>query len=95
LGAISFWKSAIDNYQLKQRLCWRLAYYFEGYRDRLARSLVETSSTLPEFLRDAIATKALIYRYRRLIKSLTIFEKWYKPPFQTGALVRRVWGDKL
>jgi hypothetical protein len=28
-------------------------------------------------MRDAIAIKDLIYRYLRLINSLTIFEKWY------------------
>jgi len=42
------WKSALENYPVKQRLCWRLAYYYDGNKKGLARSLVETFPTLAD-----------------------------------------------
>jgi len=42
------WQAAIDNYPLKQRLCWRLAYYYDGSRNSLAPSFAETFSTLAD-----------------------------------------------
>mgnify|MGYP000580065388 CR=1 FL=1 len=42
------WQVAIENYSLKQRLCWHLAYYYDGNKNCLARSLVETFWTLAD-----------------------------------------------
>lgn len=53
------WFAATNNDALKQRLCWRLAYYYDGYRNSLAQSLVETFSTLADQEDDDLAIKLL------------------------------------
>ena len=42
------WENAIGNDMLKQRLCSRLAYYYDGNKKVLAPSFVETFSTLSD-----------------------------------------------
>ena len=59
------WESAIDNNAIKQRLCWRLAYYYDGYRDSLALSLVETFSTLSDIHDDDLAVQVLCTLQKR------------------------------
>lgn len=55
------WENAIDNDMLKQRLCSRLAYYYDGNKHSLARSFVETFSTLSNAIEnDDLAVKVLL-----------------------------------
>jgi hypothetical protein len=59
------WENSIDNDAIKQRLCWRLAYYYDGYRDSLAPSFVETFSTLSDIHDDNLAVKILCTLQKR------------------------------
>ncbi|MDR9404415.1 MAG: EH signature domain-containing protein [Halothece sp. Uz-M2-17] len=61
------WEGAIDNDAIKQRLCWRLAYYYDGHRNRnsLAPSLVETFSTLSDIHGNDLAVKILCTLQKR------------------------------
>ncbi|NBD15566.1 MAG: hypothetical protein GVY04_05285 [Cyanobacteria bacterium] len=59
------WESAIDNDVVKQRLYWRLAHYYDGYRNSLAPSLVETFSNLSDVNDDDLPVKILITLQRR------------------------------
>ncbi|MFP4133153.1 MAG: EH signature domain-containing protein [Halothece sp.] len=59
------WENAIDNYTLKQRLCSRLAYYYDGNKESLARSFVETFSSLSDVLRDDDLTVSVLLQFRK------------------------------
>ncbi|QDZ41000.1 hypothetical protein FRE64_14255 [Euhalothece natronophila Z-M001] len=59
------WQCAIDNDGIKRRLCWRLAYYYDGYLNQIAPSFVETFSTLSEILQDDLTINILIILKQR------------------------------
>lgn len=42
------WENAIDNYTLKQRLCSRMAYYYDGNKKVIGQSFAETFSSLSD-----------------------------------------------
>ncbi len=74
------WQAAFDNYLLKQRLCWRLAYYHDGDKKALAGSLVETFSTLADIVsRDDLMVEILASFKQRdplsSIANLALIEK--------------------
>ena len=61
----SIWENAIDNYVLKPRLCSRLAYYYDGNKNSLARSFVETFSSLSDVLGDDDLTISVLLKFRK------------------------------
>ena len=61
----SIWENAIDNYVLKPRLCSRLAYYYDGNKNSLARSFVETFSSLSDVLGDDDLTVSVLLKFRK------------------------------
>ena len=59
------WENAIGNDMLKQRLCSRLAYYYDGNKKVLAPSFVETFSTLSDVVGDDDLTVSVLLQFRK------------------------------
>jgi len=66
------WQVAIENYPLKQRLCWYLAYYYDGNKNRLARSLVETFLTLADAMGNEDLTVEILVGLKQPDRAATI-----------------------
>jgi len=85
------WQAALDNEPLKHRLCWRLAYYYDGNNSSLAHSFVQTFSTLADQEdNDNLTVKLLsiLKESERYLKIAQLAQDKQLTPFQSFIIAK-------